>query len=932
MTNFHIDFSCAWLLLLLIPAFALTLIPHFRVAKRYRRNRNRIVSLVLHLMIMVMCITVLSGMTFGYEIPNLNNEVILLVDASYSNRESTSAKDDFIRESIQASAGDIKLGIVTFGYNQVLAAEMSYDTDAIYEQYMTAEQPDTSATDIASALTYAHSLFTHPETSKIVLLTDGVETDGEALSVIRAISATGTKVDTMSFPNTYGDEALISGVQTPDYNIRTGDTFNLAVALKTTFKGSGKITLNDVLCEKDFDGNMIRTPQATSETPIEFALSGDEQTFNISHSFAKPGLHELSFTLECSGDTLVENNVFHTYINLLTFDKILLIEKYSGESNELKKVLDDADFDVSVANVADTEKMPDTLDELRAYDQVVLVNIANADMPEGFTTILNQYVSEIGGGLLTVGGNKLDDSGEPLTDHNGNFIPNAYNREDMNTESAKIFKDMLPVEAINYTPPVGVMFVIDCSGSMTASDPTTGKSFLDLAKEAAISCLSNAEIMSDRDWAGVVSLESEASAETNLLPLTRVREIIASIDSLESNGGTVFTGAIRRAGTMLAANSSVEKKEIIIITDGAPGDAYEDYSSEALHFYESFGIRTSVIAIKPGAEASELMKQFVSEAGHGEYCDVTDPTTIQQEMREIFTSAAIEEIKYEEFVPTIRDHTSAVSGIAQADMPKLKGYYGTRVKNGADVPLMGKYVPVYASWKYGNGMVGSFMCDLSGVWSDEFIASATGIRFINNVINSLFPTADIRPSTLDAEILSGNYTNQAIVYSSLAEGERIQVRVISAPEEGSAAPVVQVIAPTAEQGYGRIPFSITRAGIHEIVVEKLDASDTVIATYSTYKAFSYSAEYNTFVDEAVALELINDLAKFGKGEVVTGSSQVFDDFQRTISKTYDPCILFIILSIILFLLDVAVRKFKFKWPHEIIRDYKLKKEMNNTQE
>jgi hypothetical protein len=33
----------------------------------------------------------------------------------------------------------------------------------------------------------------------------------------------------------------------------------------------------------------------------------------------------------------------------------------------------------------------------------------------------------------------------------------------------------------------------------------------------------------------------------------------------------------------------------------------------------------------------------------------------------------------------------------------------------------------------------------------------------------------------------------------------------------------------------------------------------------------------------------------------------------------------IITALALFLLDVAVRKFKFKWPHEIVRDIKAKK-------
>ena len=78
MTNFRINFSNPWFLLLLIPAALFTLIPYFRIPKKYRRTRNRIASIVLHLVVMVLAVSVLSGMTFAYDIPNTENEVILL--------------------------------------------------------------------------------------------------------------------------------------------------------------------------------------------------------------------------------------------------------------------------------------------------------------------------------------------------------------------------------------------------------------------------------------------------------------------------------------------------------------------------------------------------------------------------------------------------------------------------------------------------------------------------------------------------------------------------------------------------------------------------------------------------------------------------------------------------------------------------------------
>ena len=67
------------------------------------------------------------------------------------------------------------------------------------------------------------------------------------------------------------------------------------------------------------------------------------------------------------------------------------------------------------------------------------------------------------------------------------------------------------------------------------------------------------------------------------------------------------------------------------------------------------------------------------------------------------------------------------------------------------------------------------------------------------------------------------------------------------------------------------------------------------------------------------------LATDGKGMVVTDPAEVFESFSQTIKKVYDPRVIFLILAIIFVLLDIAARKFKFKWPHEIIREYKQKK-------
>lgn len=202
MTNFSIQFTYPWFLLLLIPALFFSLFPYFRMAKKYRRTRNHIISVVLHTTAMVLCIFVFSGMHFDYQTINSNNEVFLLVDVSYSGRETQEKKNEFVQSVLDSGNSEYKVGIITFGYGQTYAAELSTNAEKTYESYedsLRDNKPDDSATDIAAAVSFARTHIKHPKTAKLVILSDGIETDGEALAAIKAAAADGIRVDTVSF-------------------------------------------------------------------------------------------------------------------------------------------------------------------------------------------------------------------------------------------------------------------------------------------------------------------------------------------------------------------------------------------------------------------------------------------------------------------------------------------------------------------------------------------------------------------------------------------------------------------------------------------------------------------------------------------------------------------------------------------------------------
>lgn len=910
MYNFSMSFSNPWLLLLLIPAFGLTFFTYFRLSKKYRKTRNRIISMVLHCVVMVLCISVLAGINFSYDLPNASNEIMLVVDCSYSGEGVQEEKDAFVKSVTDKVGSSYRVGVVTFGFDQVYAVELTDDASDVYERYLDADRPDDSATDIAAALNYAKTLFDNPKTAKIVLVSDGLETDESALNVIKSITAEGIKVDTVYISaDLDGNEVQIDGAELPDYNVAVGDSFNLTLSLTSSFAGDATVVLYDNGVE-------------SSSVPLQITAGG--QTVVIPHSFSLPGFHELRFEVTAGGDTLNENNTFYTYKYLEVFDKILIIDgnHTEGETDRLESLFSESSYKVTVVAIDDETALPATLAELRAYDEVVLMNVANDDMPEGFIEILYSYVYEIGGGLFTVGGNRVDQYGEE--------VANAYNREDL---AGTLFQDMLPVQAIDYTPPVAVVIIIDSSGSMTTQDAEIGKSAFELAKDGALACLNG---LSERDYVGVMTLGTEAAIVSPILPVTQKYKIVEAIDALsEARDSTNYAPAIDYAGAALSAISGVERRHIVIVSDGYPTDSAEDYLYYTQNNYENSGITLSVIVVdvyndNAHHESMETNMTVLAETGGGRFYDVTNMADVPRIMREELNVPEIKEVNYEEFVPVINSYTSVMNGITQEDMPALTGYYGTKAKDGATVVLKGDYVPIYAQWKYGAGTVASFMCDLNGVWSEELLSSTTGQRFLLNVVNALFPTNSIRVNEIDAVFTEDNYHNQVSIYTEMSEEQSIRMTITTQAADGVSDPVVQIIEPAATEDYSRMTFILTQPGIHNVLIEKLDAEGTMVAQYTTYRVLSYSEEYDWFADAAAGEELLAQVAQRGNGAVISDAWDVFDGIDRFSHRTYDPIIPFLIVALVLFLLDIAVRKFKFKWPHELLRERREKKSESNN--
>ena len=898
MLNFRITFEQPWLLLLLIPALFFGVLPYFRSPKKYRRTRNRITSVVLHCTALALAILVLSGIKFQYDLPNKDNEVILLVDKSDSNEKSDDLKDAFVAEVLQNTQSNFKIGVVTFGYDQVYAAALNTDANAVYQEYLRAPDPDTSGTDFEAAIKYAASLFTKPESARIVILSDGVETDGNANAVIRSLASTGIKLDTVHFPDETSNDIQILAVHYPDTTIRHGESFEITLDVKSTVEGMAKLTMLD-------DATQIGES-------LEINLSRGIQQIVMEAILPIPGLHKLTFEIESTDDLDARNNVYNTHLYLEVFDKLLIIESISGESDSLCEILNGKK--ITVVNAYDSDNMPKTLNDLRKYDEIIMVNVANADLPDGFDQILYRYVKDIGGGLFTVCGNK--DDGNP---NDALFEANAFTEADMGNS---LYQELLPVDIIEYTPPAAVMVIIDTSGSMYDPNVPYETTKLYAAQLGALTCLNS---LTDRDWIGVMTFTDQSSLALELTPRTDRMKIESAINNLPKRGGnTKFTHAISDAGDALIALSGVEKRHIILITDGNPQDSSEDYGA-AMKRNADRGITMSIVGIEADAYKDKMTFALQYYAGMSEeyFHNAKTLSDVGTEMRNDLNLPEIKSVNYEPFIPTIKDGSSnIVDGIDPDSMPRLDGFYGTKLKADATEVLGAEYVPIYAQWKFGKGTVGSFLCDLNGTWSSDFIESETGQELLINMVEALYPTENIQVPAIRLTLKEQNYRSELNIFADADPTDTICIEVIS--RFNSDIPT-QVLYPSSGEEFGKVNIEIKDPGVYEIHVMRQDSAGNLLAQHSIYKSFSYSSEYNIVSDTTTYAQRLATIAEAGEGVVIKEPHEIFDNVVKYLHKVIDPRIVLIITALVVFLMDIAVRKFKFKWPHEIMRDISEKK-------
>ena len=305
---------------------------------------------------MFFAIFTLSGFVVKYQIHNEKNEIILLVDKSHSEDESSDDVDDFVETIIREGKYDgFKVGIVKFGFDQKYVVPLTLNLDDAFNNYRTSDNPDVTATNIAAALTYTQSLFENPKSGKIILVTDGRETDEEANKVIHDITLSGLSVDVALVPSEYsGNDTQIVGITMPDYHVDVNVQCDIFVTMQSKAEQDLILTLTD---------------NGEDKLGKRVSAKAGEHVESFNYTFTEGGLHEIKFTISnLEEDCLEENNVYCTYHYIEAFNRVLIIDRNENESNILKAMINsnpEEPYDVTSISVKDKD-FPNAASRIRS--------------------------------------------------------------------------------------------------------------------------------------------------------------------------------------------------------------------------------------------------------------------------------------------------------------------------------------------------------------------------------------------------------------------------------------------------------------------------------------------------------------------------------------------------------------------------------------
>ncbi|MCC7209716.1 MAG: VWA domain-containing protein [Anaerolineae bacterium] len=847
----------ALLLLLAVPYFVWLGWP--RLAHRRRRDS---LSLALRLLIVGLLILGLAGLQTVQAADRL--AVIFLVDASDSidaaAREQATA---YIRDALQSMTPNDRAGIVVFGRNALVERPASV-VDA-FEGI--ASTPVGLETNLAEAIRLGMAMFPPDSARRLVILSDGAQTLGNAMEAARLAAATNVQIDVVPLRRDPGAEMLVNDVRLPA-SVNEGEVFDLGVTVESTMAGVANLTILS-------GGAVLETRTVELQT--------GENDFVLSLRAPRQGFTDFQVRVDPVGseDTYYQNNELAGFTEVTGPPRILLISANSDEVAALQPALEGAGLTIDVAAPGD---LPIGLAPLAAYKAVVLANVPATALTEQRMRVLQTYVRDLGGGLVVIGG------------------PDSYG---VGGYYQTPLEDVLPVDIQikdqRRIPRLTMVYAIDRSGSMEIVGPS-GVTNLELAKEAARRSIN---FLYERDRAGVISFDSSPQWLVPIQYVANRDSMVDQIGALRPGGGTDIFSAVTEIARTLPADPST-LRHVILLTDG--GSSPVGVVETVRQMHDEHGITLSVIAI--GQNSPGFLAESAA-AGHGTYYSLADVQSIPQVFAAETVLATRTYIVEEEFAPVVTANSPILRGIVS--VPSLRGYVATSAKETATIvltaPVGGYNDPLLASWQYGLGRVVAWTSDATTRWAQDWTTWQDFQRFWSQAIRSTI--VEGAGNALEARVEQRDGRSVLVVEARDEDGGYINGLNLDASVIDPRLEAQNVRLRQIAPGRYEADFEPRSQGAYFIRVAGASGgesgSGTVAAAQTAGWVLSYSPEYQLRDTDEALLDRMAEITG-GRNVAAAPPGDVFrhDIREERASTALWPYLL--LLAVLLLPVDIAVRR------------------------
>ncbi len=595
-------------------------------------------------------------------------------------------------------------------------------------------------TDVGAALRRALADVPADAAARIVIVSDGVATRGDALEAAAAAVAAGVPVDVVPLDQAKMTDVRVVAVRMPT-RASEGETMELRIVTASTLEAPIEVRVFR-------DGELIKRGKAK--------VAAGEDVLRMREPAPGPGLHRYDVevtAIDPKHDEAPEDNRGSTFLRVRGQASALILESKAELATALAQSLEHAAYQVTTKSAAGA---PEDVAGFAAYDLVVLSDIPAADLTPTQLEALATYVRDLGGGLILMGGDK-------------SMGPGGYGKTPVEEVSPVSFD----LKQERRRASLAEVIAIDYSGSMAMRAGSRTK--LELANEAAAR---SAELLGVGDRLGVMHVDTAVTWTVPLGPITDKAKIAKAIRSVGPGGGGIYIDLTLQNAYAALQKETVNLKHLLLFSDG--GDAEERPNAFALvSGAKSRGITTSVVALGRGSDVTALEK--MSQLGDGRFYLVEDASRLPAVFAQETILAARSAINETPFKISVQTPGPALRGIDLSTAPQLLGYVVTIPKGRAQVHLTGpEGDPVLATWSVGIGRSAAFTSDFKDRWGSGWTAWPGGARLFAQLARDVTRRADDPRVRLEADASGGELHVRATVVDDDGRAEsfrRLSVRI-----------------------------------------------------------------------------------------------------------------------------------------------------------